>query len=322
LFCTSAFAGNEAAVSTAREIAKEGLSAYDAGRYAEANDKLSRALDVVGVPTLALYTARANAKLGKLVRASELYLLATRLSTKGPSESVQVQAQRDATKERADLLPRLPKLTVNLEGEDLDEVVVTIDEQVVPKALLGTAQFVDPGERKLAAKRGEELASADITLAEGEHKTTTLRFQARAKAVGVPSVPTVETKTLVAAPPGISFPPAPRDPYATQRTLGWVGIGLGGAGIVFGAVTGTLALSKRSSLRNDGSCVANSCYTDQSSGASSYNTMRTLSTVGFIAGGVFAAAGVTLLLTTPKTESGPSTALLLLPGSASLVGEF
>ena len=62
--CSTAFAGSEASVSTAREIAKEGLNAYDAGRYAEANEKLSRALEVVGVPTLALYTARANVKLG------------------------------------------------------------------------------------------------------------------------------------------------------------------------------------------------------------------------------------------------------------------
>jgi hypothetical protein len=324
LCCTSAFAGNDASVSTAREIAKEGLSAYDAGRYAEADDKLSRALEVVGVPTLALYTARANVRLGKLVRASELYLLATRLDPKGPSESVQLQAQRDAAKERVELLPRIPRLTVNLEGEELDAVEVTIDEQTVPRALLGTAQFIDPGQRKLAAKRGDEQVFAEIELAEGEHKTTTLRFQPRKNGAGAPSA---ETKTLVSSPPNrrvtASVPVEPSmDRHKTQRTLGWVGVGLGSAGIVLGAFTGSLALGKRGQLHNSNDCSGDSCYTNKEGDVDSYNTMRTLSSVGFIAGGVLAAAGITLLLTAPKAESSIGMALLLAPGSASLVGKF
>ncbi len=323
LVCSTAVAGNEASVSTAREIAKEGLNAYDAGRYVEANEKLSRALEVVGVPTLALYTARANVKLGKLVRASELYLLATRLDPKGPSESVQVQAQRDAAKERAELLPRIPRLTVTLSGEDLDDVVITIDGQDVPRALLGTSQLADPGKRQIAAKRGDEQVSAEIELADGEHKQTTLRFLPREKSAAKGGVPTVETKTASTKPIGPDVAPAtgPSKSAKTQRMLGWTGIGLGSAGLVFGAVTGGLALSKRGTLRDAG-CSGNSCFANQQSDVDSYNTMRTLSTVGFIAGGVFAATGVTLLLTTPKSETGPATALVLLPNSASLVGRF
>jgi len=320
--CSTAFAGSEASVSTAREIAKEGLNAYDAGRYAEANEKLSRALEVVGVPTLALYTARANVKLGKLVRASELYLLATRLDPKGPSESVQLQAQRDATKERAELLPKIPRLTVTVEGEDLQDVEVMIDDQVVPKALLGTSQLADPGKRTISAKRGDERVSAEVELAGGEHKQTTMRFLKREKAEAASAVPTVETKTK--DPPKyipVTTPPTQESGYKTQRILGWTGVGLGGAGLVLGSVAGLFALSRRGSLSDDG-CVRNSCFDTQSSDVDSYNTLRTISSVGFIAGGVLAVTGVTLLLTTPKAENGPKAALVLMPGSASLVGRF
>jgi hypothetical protein len=324
LFLSStAFAGSEASVSTAREIAKEGLSAYDAGRYTEANEKLSRALEVVGVPTLALYTARANVKLGKLVRASELYLLATRLDPKGPSESVQLQAQRDAAKERAELLPKIPRLTVTVEGEDLQDVEVTIDDQIVPKALLGTSQMADPGQRMVSAKRGDEQVSAEVTLAEGEHKQTTMRFLKREKVAEKGGVPTVETKTQPAPKyvPVTTPAPASGDGHKTQRILGWTSIGLGGAGLVFGSATGIMALSKRGALRDAG-CQGNSCFTSQQNDVDTYNTLRALSSVGFIAGGVLAVTGATLLLTTPKGESAPAAALVLSPSSASLVGRF
>jgi hypothetical protein len=325
LSCSTAVASNEAAVSTAREIAKEGLNAYDAGHYVEANEKLSRALEVVGVPTLALYTARANVKLGKFVRASELYLLATRLDPKGPSETVQMQAQHDATKERAELLPRIPRLTVTLEGDDLGDVEVTVDGQVVPKALLGTSQLTDPGHPKVAAKRGDEQVSAEVELAEGEHKQTTMRFLPREKSIDQVGMPTVETKTQgpsKSESAGTAPMSSSGQTHQTQRVLGWVGIGLGGVGLAFGAATGGLALSKRSSLRDGGGCSGNSCFASQQQEVDSYNLMRTLSTVGFIAGGVFAATGATLLLTTPKAEHGAATALVLAPNSASLVGRF
>jgi uncharacterized protein HemY len=55
-------------------VARDGLEAYDAGRYDEAIDKLSRAYEVAKLPTLAVHTARALAKAGRLVEASEVTL--------------------------------------------------------------------------------------------------------------------------------------------------------------------------------------------------------------------------------------------------------
>jgi hypothetical protein len=48
----------------------------------------------------------------------------------------------------------------------------------------------------------------------------------------------------------------------------------------------------------------------------SYNSFRTISTTAFITGGVLAAAGVTLVLTAPKSET--KTALRVSPSSVDL----
>jgi hypothetical protein len=82
--------------------------------------------------------------------------------------------------------------------------------------------------------------------------------------------------------------------------LGWIGVGVGAAGAVLGTTTGIMALSHQKSLGCDGNgCPATTDDQDLSRG----NTLRTLSTTGFIVGGVFAAAGVGLLLTAPRKPS-------------------
>jgi hypothetical protein len=323
LCSTQAVAQSDANVSTAREIAKEGLNAYDAGRYEEANDKLSRALEVVGVPTLALFTARANVKIGRLVRASELYLLATRLNPKGASEIVQLQAQRDAERERAELLPRIPRLTVVLEGAKSADVDLTVDGQPVAKSLLGTAQLVDPGDHLVVARRGSEEVRGELQIAEREVKTTTLTFGSP-RNDGQVDRQTGKVVTTMNNPDAAFSMQQGRGGASrgsAQSTAGWVGVGLGGAGLLLGAGVGTWLLVERSRLRDEG-CSGESCYTEQSSDVDKFNTLRTISLVGFVAGTALTATGVTLLLTAPRGESTASTAVVLGPGFASVEGSF
>src|SRR5512145_1840098 len=124
-----------AARSTARELAKEGLLAFEGGRYGEALEKLGEAYQVVRVPTLALRKARVLERLGRLVEASELYLEATRLSIEGADPVVQTQAQADAVREREALLPRLAKMAIEIDGIVGDGLDVTIDGHRMPSAL-------------------------------------------------------------------------------------------------------------------------------------------------------------------------------------------
>lgn len=325
----TAFAEDQVVLSTARELAKQGLQAYDAGRYDEAVEKLSKAYEVVHVPTLAVNEARALAKLGRLIAASELYLEATRIPSEKSWQSTQTEAQRDAEKERSELLPRIPRLKIILKGASSSDVAVTIDGAAVPQALFDAEQLVDPGERHVEGKRGSEVVKQSVTVKESDHAQVMLQFAQTGVAAtplgsNVPSQPTQTAQPVLTTSSLTAPPPSDQKRGSGQKVIGWTSLSLGGAGLVLGTVSGILASSKRSSLLDSNTCSADGrhCSPAQASDVNAYNSLRTLSSVGFIAGGVLAATGVTLLLTAPKQESQPPVGLWLSPNGATVFGGF
>ncbi len=97
-------------------------------------------------------------------------------------------------------------------------------------------------------------------------------------------------------------------------------LGVGAAGAVFGATTGIMAVSKHGQLSGD--CPYHQCPRDYWSDSKSFDTLRHLTTIGFVVAGVGAATGVTLLLTRPKIESQPVASLWLAPACAGVKGTF
>jgi hypothetical protein len=85
---------------------------------------------------------------------------------------------------------------------------------------------------------------------------------------------------------------------AWMEPLGWVALAAGGAGLVVGGVSGGLALSKRSDLKS--ACPNKRCAPDLHGDVDSYETLRVVSSMGFIGGAVLAAAGITLLIVAPE----------------------
>ena len=310
----SALALDEAVISTARELGEKGLAAYDAGRYDEAARLLLQAYRAVKVPTTARNAARALAKQGKLVAAAELYMQAAHLE---PNElwhgKVQQQAQHEAAEERAALLPRIARLKISIEGASSKEFTVTVDDIAVPEAILGTDQFADPGVRHLVAKRGAETVKESVSLKEGEHGQIVMRFKAAA-------APAPATK--IATQDSVKFDDKPSKPVAqgkTRRTVGWIGVGVGSAGVAVGAITGILLISKRSSLNSAG-CTTVCTDSNQTGNANSFNSLRSVSSAGFIAGGVVAAAGITLLVW--PSHSDATVGVRVGPSNLSLQGSF
>jgi tetratricopeptide (TPR) repeat protein len=321
-------ATDDSAKGAARELANEGKRDYDAGRFEDAGHKFQRAYEVAKVPTLAVWAARALAKCGQLVAASELYRQATHLTTNDLwVGNAQQRAQADAEKELAELQPRIPRLRVRVEGAAADDVEVTIDDVKLASALYGFEISKDPGRRRIVGKRGGETTEQTIELGEGERKQAVLTF----KAALADKLPIGETdQARLAADQGklvsperrdelVTATPAPARSGGAQRTWGWVAVGVGAAGLITGAVTG-IVVAADSGLRND--CPNNTCDSSKSDKANTYNLMRNLSTVGFIVGGVGVAVGVTLLLWAPKHEAAPQMALWLGPGTAGFKGAF
>jgi len=86
-----------------------------------------------------------------------------------------------------------------------------------------------------------------------------------------------------------------------------VAFGVGGAGLVVGAITGIIALGKAGDLKDQCTAGKSSCPPTAQSDIDSYKSVGTISTIGFIVAGVGGVAGVVLLLTAPK-DNGTSAA--------------
>jgi hypothetical protein len=90
-------------------------------------------------------------------------------------------------------------------------------------------------------------------------------------------------------------------------------MGVGVVGLGVGTVFGFLAKSKLDAS-NNGPCDKNDrCTPDGLNDRHSAESFATVSTIGFIAGGVFAAGGVVLFLTAPPPTSTSTTGLTLSP---------
>jgi hypothetical protein len=99
-------------------------------------------------------------------------------------------------------------------------------------------------------------------------------------------------------------------------------VGVGGAVLVMGAVFGGLALGDHSDLANK---CTNGCPASAQSEIDGYHTKGAVSTVGFIAGPVLAAAGLVMVLVAPSSSK-KSTSASITPyigfGSFGAFGRF
>jgi hypothetical protein len=323
----AAQSGDDASRAEARKIGYAGVEAYQAGDFATAHDRLEAAYQLLKVPSLGLWSARALAKLGKLVEADARYLEVIKLPTSVGDEAIQAQARQDAGNERGALARRIPGILVRVEGAPSAEVAVTIDDAALVGSALGEAHLVNPGSHRVEGVRGGTRARADVTVAEGEQKEATLRFAPAAA-------------DLAAAGGGADA--GLRAPVSTGggplRTVGWVTLSAGGAGVALGVVAALVVKSKKDHL--DGVCgdSGKNCPASESANVDSYNSWRPVPAISLIAGALLAGAGTYLLLTTPagaETRAGATAAarprrwpaltnlrLAVVPGGTMLGGEF
>jgi hypothetical protein len=292
--------------SAARELGKRAIEAYNARDYPKALDLFRRAHALVKLSTTGLYTARTLVALKRLVEASEVYLEVSRMTLPDDADERHKQAIEDATRERAELMPRIPQLTVSVKGlAEGESVEVTLDKGALNSALLGVARPTDPGRHVIEARTATQQGTTTFDLAEGATKTVIVELEAR--------------KTTRTVPPTPPFGGgADTAPAATQTVIGWVAVGLGGGALIAGAVTGGLAVSLRSDL--DDRCPDKQCPPDAHDDLERYQALRVPTTVLLVGGAVLVAGGVVLVLTAPKPQTEVS--LRVLPWGAALGATF
>ena len=325
---------DEGTRSSARQLGEEAQGLFDAGDYAGALDRYNRADALVHVPTLGVRAARCLVKLGRLVEAAERYLAVTRLELAPDALAVHRTAKEDAERERGELLPRIPSVVITLPGSAAG-AIVTLDGRPVPEALLGVKRNVDPGVHTVVVKRGDAQVSRPFTAREGEVVPLSIDLAAT-----VPPATEPPPHPPAAAP--VDAPAAPAGSFGVQRALGFAAIGVGGAGLALGAITGGIVGAQHASLVSSGECTATlDCAGHAGStawnDAASYDRLRIVSTAGLIAGGALAATGLVLVLTAPprpradhgsgghaqkRAASAPAIAPWLGAGAAGLAGSF
>ena len=309
-----AVAQTSADLMTAREIAKQGIEAYDAEDYAAAETHLRQAYELVKVPTIGLYWARALVRLGKLVEASEVYREASILKVEKGQRDQQLKAQADAKAEREQLLPRIPKLRVVVEGASRSDVTFQVDGSEVRAVALDVGYAVNPGEHVIVARVGGAEQRETVVLAEGAQESITLRF--------APSAHRGRGAKGSGALGGGDADAAAESPRRWQRPSGYALIGVGAVGLVVGGISTLDAAKKRDDLRAS-DCDGTSCTTDQKSEVQAHNNMLRLAQISSVAGAVLAAGGVTLVLAAPRRpESSRRVAPWVGWGTVGVSGEF
>jgi hypothetical protein len=273
-------------LAQARDLSVQAQQMFEQGKFDESEKHWIAAEKLYpAAPTLTLGLARTQAKLGKLVLAQENYKKIIRENENNPNLSPAFKdAVESAKSEVGPVSARIANVVIKVEGPA--SPTVTIDGQPVAASTLGLKRPVDPGSHTIKAEApGYSPVTQSFQVAEAGVADATIKMEKGPD--GLP--PGHDSKVDVG--PGKS----------SNKTMAFVAFGVGGAGLIFGAVTGILAIGKHGDLEDQ--CQGGKCPATLQDDVDSYKTMGLLSTIGFIVGGVGVAAGTVLLLTAPKEGS-------------------
>ncbi len=321
---SSASAQSASDLASARALYKEARELRDKGDAKSALEKFKAANALAGTPITALELGRTYAALGQPVEAQETWLSVARMKV-DPKESDNAKSARaEAASLAQQIAPKIPSLVVRVEGVPSGATpTVTVDGASVPVEALGLPRKVDPGEHVVVGRVGDgPEEKRTVTLKESESQTVTLTFAGGPAVVAPPVVAAKPAEELKKQPPSPAASPQTEVRKKTNPIV-YIGFGVGAAGLVVGTVGGLVTFSQKGDL--DTLCTGLVCDPSARKIVSNARTWATVSTIGFVVGGVGIAAGVVGLLMPSKeiVEVGPVKARLHLdPSSVGLAGTF
>jgi hypothetical protein len=300
----------------AQALFDEAKKLVEAGRVAEACPKFLASFRLDPKPGGAFNLGDCYERIGQTASAWARYLEAASLAEQA-KQAERAAYARDAARA---LEPKLARLTIAV-PKGLAGLEVKRDGAVIDPAAWGTAVPVDPGRHTIeAAAPGKAPLSFSIDVAAGNAgaRVEIPELLDRSNAVappppppGVPVAPPPPAP-VVKAPPPPSPPPAP-EPAAPgpskRRVAAFVTGGLGVASLVAGAITGGLAIGKKSTIQSN--CGASAGFPGDPSacnqtGVTAGNALKALaaaSTATFVVGVVGVGVGVALFVTEPKAKA-------------------
>jgi hypothetical protein len=281
-----------------------GLDAYLAGQYEQARDKLDKAYAIATVPTLGLWSGRALRQLGLWLEAEARFreTIGLGIPDVAPDQvELQKQAVAEARGELGSLTPAIPRVVIELAGARWADANVSLDGQSVSGD--EPEKRLNPGAHHLEGHVGVQRQEVNLRLKSGDARTVVLHFRDVAP---------------MAADSNIDGRVNATD---WRQIAGWSALGVGGAGLILGTVTGIVAMNEKGDIDDSANCVDNRCSPAENGLVDRYNSHRSLSSFGFIAGGVLAATGITILVLAGSSES-PRAEAFVSPQLAGVRGAF
>jgi hypothetical protein len=204
---------------------------------------------------------------------------------------------RDAEEASARLAPKVARLTIHVSGAPPTELVVSLNQEHIASTLLDTALERDAGHYIVEVRTSAGTkTSREVELVTGGAQKVTLT-------VTMPVAVTPPVASPIVKPPEESH----ADP---KRTLGWIGVALGGASLVGAAISLGVRQSALASLAS--ACPDYStgpCPASVEPTVSEGKTASMLVNAFTIGGAVLGVAGVVLVLTSPAHRTRAAVAL-------------
>jgi hypothetical protein len=294
--------------AAAQVLFDEGRKLMEQGKYAEACPKLesSQRLDP-GAGTL-LNLAACYEKNGQTASAWVTYTdAATASRDRHPDWATRAEARAKA------LYPTLSHLTIDVPSPPSGLAIVR-DGKPIESGSYGTPMPVDPGHHVIDATAPSKKPfhqEVDVGAKGAEAKVT----------VKLEDAPAPAGSEHVALTPVTPPPPEDTSRGSGMRVAGLTTLGVGVAGLVVGGIFGGLAIGKKNDAAPNCTSDFSRCNTTGKAAVDDAMTFGTVSTIGFIAGGVLAAAGLTIFLLAPKAKEAHVTATFS-PFGATLGGTW
>ncbi|MEZ4224567.1 MAG: hypothetical protein R3B13_26690 [Polyangiaceae bacterium] len=296
---------SKADVTLSKKAVKEGKRFEKKQDWEAAREAFQRAVDLTESVDARIGLARAEEKLGHLIESAEQLRIVLE------QKKINYVQKRTAKKRLKALEKRIP--TVSLELPETFSGEVMVDDESLDATERTQPVAVNPGSHTIKANaEGFKPFEESLELAEGDAKSVRVEL--------------VEKK--VAPPPKKKKKLEEESSGSTQRTLGYVSLAVGGAGLVVGTAMGLAARSTKNEL--DKSCQNGVCSEADRELYDKGQTQADIATTGFIVGGVGLGLGTFLLLTASgdekKTPDADASALqlqpVLGPGHVGLHGRF
>ncbi len=303
-FSASAYAQ---AADVAQKLLDEAKRYNDAGDVAAACSLLDRAYQLDAKDGILYARADCRDREGKISAAVGLYDAYLRTFARMTGAQRQSHAPRASIAEARikELGPLVPMVQFVWAEKPPADTKIVVDGVEFPAMTLDGKLPLEPGTHEIIVKLpGEPERKRTVILSRGGSTVVDLSplSESAIEALKGPQK-TINVKSGVGKPK-----PKASNPVDSSKIGGFVGLGLGVAGLVAGSVTGWTAL-KEKVIVDDHCNGERRCDKEGLAAVDRFQTVGNISTATFIAGGVLASVGATLLVVAYRGSGGAKTAV-------------